>query len=347
MTTNPSQQEQDQDELYEHHRIIADEGQSLLRIDKFLLDRLPNVSRNKIQNAARDGNIRVNDQPIKPNYKVRPNDVITVVLPYPVPDKELHPENIPLDIVHEDDALLVINKAAGMVVHPGHGNRDGTLVNALLFHFKQLPSLSDETRPGLVHRLDKNTTGLMVIAKTEEALTDLSNQFFHRTTERKYVALVWGDLADDDGTIEGHIGRSPKDRKVMTIFPKGEQGKQAITHYRVLERFHYVTLVECKLETGRTHQIRAHFKYIGHPLFNDPEYGGNRILKGTSFSKYEQFIRNCFQLLPRQALHAASLGFTHPVSKEWLYFEPEWPEDIKAVLEKWRRYTAGRTQQDV
>lgn len=337
-------EENQEEELYEHHRIVADPGQDLIRIDKFLYDRLPNTSRNKIQNAAKSGNIRINDDTIKPSYKIKPGDVVSVVLPYPVRDKEIIPENIPLQIEYEDDAVLVVNKEAGMVVHPGYNNYSGTLVNALMYHFDDLPDADPEnTRPGLVHRLDKNTTGLMVIAKTEDALTKLSGQFFNRTTERTYHALVWGDFEEEEGTIEGHIGRSLKDRKIMQVFAEGDQGKHAITHYKVLERFGYVTLVECKLETGRTHQIRIHFKHIGHTLFGDPEYGGDKILKGTTFSKYRQFIENCLKICNRQALHAKTLGFEHPVTGEFMRFDSDLPQDMQQIIEKWKRYTSSRS----
>lgn len=334
------------EELYEHYHFVADKGQEVLRIDKFLIDRLPNTSRNKIQVAAKNGNILVNQSKVKPNYKVKPGDDISLVLPYPVRNLELIPQNIPLNIVHEDDEVIVINKQAGLVVHPGYGNYSGTLVNALMYHFDHLPSLPSDYygRPGLVHRIDKNTTGLMVIAKTEEALTHLANQFFERTTFRRYNAIVWGNLEQDEGTIVGNIGRSLKNRKVMDVFQDPDHGKHAVTHYKVLRRFGYVTLVECRLETGRTHQIRVHFKHIGHPLFNDEEYGGNKILKGTIFSKYKSFIENCFQLLPRQALHAKSLGFTHPVSGERLQFDSEIPDDMLQVLEKWERYASAGDQ---
>lgn len=344
MNEEAASQETESEELYEHYRFQADVGQNPLRIDKFLMDRIADTSRNKIQLAAKNGNILVNTKPVKPNYKVKPGDDISIVLPYPVREIELIPQDIPLDIVHEDNETLVVNKEAGMVVHPGYGNYSGTLVNALIHHFDNLPEIPDNYfgRPGLVHRLDKLTTGLMVIAKTEQALTHLAKQFFDRTTERRYNALVWGDVKEDEGTITGHIGRSLKNRKVMDVFPEGDYGKAAITHYKVLERFGYVTLVECKLETGRTHQIRVHFKYAGHPLFNDPEYGGNRILKGTTFTKYKQFVQNCFKILPRQALHARTLGYTHPVTGEFLQFGSELPEDMTEVLEKWRGYVASR-----
>lgn len=331
-----------QEELFEHYKFTADPGQELLRVDKFLMDRIPNTSRNKIQVAASSGNILANQKAVKSNYKVKPNDEISVVLPYPPRVIELIPQDIPLDILYEDDQVIVINKQSNMVVHPGYGNYTGTLVNALVHHFGNLPESSMENRPGLVHRLDKNTTGVMVVAKTEHAMTHLANQFFERTTERRYHALVWGDFEEDSGTVTGHVARSLKNRKVMDVFPEGDYGKHAVTHYKVLKRFGYVTLVECKLETGRTHQIRVHMKHIGHNLFNDNEYGGDKILKGTSFSKYKQFITNCFDVLPRQALHAKSLGFTHPKTGEWLQFETDLPEDISTILEKWDVYTSNR-----
>lgn len=331
------------DELFEHHNIIADKGQAVLRIDKFLTDRLPNSSRNKIQQAAADGNILVNGEVVKTNYKVKPEDEISIQLPYPPRETELIPENIPLDIVYEDDTLLVLNKPSEMVVHPGYGNWDGTLVNGLIYHFQNLPEAEgNEGRPGLVHRLDKNTTGIMVIAKTEQALTHLSKQFFNRTSDRRYQALVWGDVKEDEGKIEGNIWRSHKNRKVMDVFPEGDIGKTAITNFKVLKRYGYVTLVEYKLDTGRTHQIRIHSKWSGHPLFNDSEYGGDRILKGTTFTKYKQFVENCFRILPRQALHAKTLAFTHPKTKEWMEFNSELPYDMQQVLDKWDRYLIGR-----
>jgi len=336
-------EEQDSDELFEHYKYVADKGQAVLRIDKFLNDRLPNTSRNKIQDAANEGNIVVNGVTVKSNYKVKPLDEISFVLPYPPRVIELIPENIPLDILYEDDTLLVLNKPSELVVHPGYGNYSGTLVNALIYHINNLPEADgNEGRPGLVHRLDKNTTGIMVIAKTEHALTHLGKQFFDRTSSRTYQALVWGDMKEDSGRIEGHIGRSLKNRKLMDIFPDGEFGKAAITNFRVLERFGYVTLVEYKLETGRTHQIRAHSRFIGHPLFNDPEYGGDRILKGTTFSKYKQFINNCFEILPRQALHAKTLGFTHPKTGEWMEFTSDLPDDMKQVIDRWKNYIVNR-----
>lgn len=332
-----------EDELFEHHNLTADKGQAVIRIDKFLSNFLSNTSRNKIQQAAQDGNIIVNGSVVKPNYKVKPFDEVSIMLPYPPRETEILPENIPLDIIYEDDTLLVINKPSEMVVHPGYGNWDGTLVNALIYHFQNLPeAVGNEGRPGLVHRLDKNTTGIMVIAKTEHALTHLSKQFFDRTSDRRYQALVWGDVKEDEGKIEGNIWRSHKNRKVMDVFPEGDIGKTAITNFKVLKRYGYVTLVEYKLDTGRTHQIRVHSKWAGHPLFNDPEYGGDRILKGTTFTKYKQFVENCFQILPRQALHAKTLAFTHPETKEWMEFNSELPDDMQQVLEKWDRYLIGR-----
>lgn len=332
--------EETSEELYEHHRFVADLGQEVVRIDKFLIDRMPNTSRNKIQSAAKSGNIRVNDVTVKQNYKIKPGDEVSIVLPFPIRELELIPQDIPLDIVYEDDHVVVVNKPADMVVHPGYGNYKGTLVNALVYHFDNLPhKLQDYYgRPGLVHRLDKHTTGLLVVAKTEKALNDLAKQFHDRTTERRYWALVWGDV-EEDGTVTGHLGRSLKNRKLMTVFPDGEYGKHAVTHYKVLERFGYVTLVECKLETGRTHQIRVHMKHIGHPLFNDLEYGGDKILKGTTSAKYKSFIQNCFDLLPGQALHAKTLGFKHPATGEFMQFNSELPDNYKKVLDKWVTYT--------
>lgn len=332
------------DDLFEHHRIVADKGQGLVRLDKFLVDRLEKTSRSRIQDAHDKGFVKVNGTPVKSSYKLKPQDVITIELPYPVREFELLPEPIPLDILFEDDHLIVLNKQAGIVVHPGHGNYTGTLVNGLVYHFDNLPNNKqhDVNRPGLVHRLDKLTTGVMVIAKTPHALTHLSKQFFDRTIERRYVALVWGDI-DKNGTVIGNTGRSVHDRKIFTVFPDGSQGKHAVTHYTVLDRLGYITLVECKLETGRTHQIRVHMKHIGHTLFGDLEYGGDKVLKGTTFPKYKQFVENCFKILPRQALHARSLGFTHPFTGEWLYFEKEIPEDMSTVLEKWKTYTKANS----
>jgi len=333
--------ESEDEELYEHYRFKADPGQEVIRIDKFLIDRLPNTSRNKIQNAAKNGTILVDGVVVKQNYKVKPKDEISIVLPYPVREIELIPQNIPIDILYEDQQLAVVYKPSNMVVHPGYGNYSGTLVNALVYHFENLPQKAEDYygRPGLVHRLDKHTTGIMVIAKTEYALTNLAKQFYDRSTERLYHALVWGNVEEDQGTVTGHIGRSLKNRKVMTVFPEGDHGKHAVTHYKVLERFGLVTLIECKLETGRTHQIRTHLKHIGHTLFNDYEYGGDQILKGTLHQKYKMFIENCFSLIPGQALHAKTLGFQHPTTKKMLQFDSELPEGFKQILEKWRRYT--------
>ncbi len=338
----------EEQELYEHHRIVCDPKQSLIRLDKFLFDRLANTSRNRIQVAAKAGNVFVNGRAAKPSQKVKPGDEISIVLPYPQRDVEILPENIPLEILYEDDHILVLNKQAGLVVHPGHGNWTGTLVNALLYHFGKLPSVpgAEIPRPGLVHRLDKDTSGVMVIGKTEEALSHLARQFFDRTSDRRYNALVWGDFNEDEGVIEGNIGRSLRDRTVQFVFAEGDQGKPAITRYKVLERFRYVTLVECKLETGRTHQIRVHMQWKGHPLFNDAAYGGDRILKGTTFTKYRQFVENCFRLLPRQALHARTLDIDHPVTGKRMHFESPLPPDMQGVLDKWRHYTAFKPIDD-
>jgi 23S rRNA pseudouridine1911/1915/1917 synthase len=333
----------DQQELFEHYRFQADPGQSLLRIDKFLSDRLENSSRTRIQNAANAGNILVNNNTVKPNYKIKPGDIVQVVLPTPPREIELIPENIPLNIVYEDDDVLVVNKEPGMVVHPAYGNYTGTLVNALMWHFRDLPLFNTgESRPGLVHRLDKNTSGILVIAKNEYALNKLSKQFYDRTTDRRYNALIWGIPDPPEGTITGNVGRSIKDRKIMQVFKDDTEGKNAITHYKVLEDLGYISLIECKLETGRTHQIRVHFSHIKHPLFNDEEYGGNQILKGTTFTKYHQFIKNCFKILPRQALHAKSLAFNHPVTGKRLSFDSNLPDDMVQVIEKWRKYISGR-----
>ncbi len=334
---------EEQSELFEHFKIVVDKGQALLRLDKFLSTKIQNASRTKVQYAAEAGNILVNGKPEKSSYKVKPNDIISVVLPHPPHVTELIPEDIPLNIMYEDEHLLIVNKEAGMVVHPGYGNYTGTLVNALAWHLKDNPMFSSgEMRPGLVHRIDKDTSGILVIAKNDLAMNKLASQFFNRTTDRRYVALVWGELKEDEGTITGHIGRSPKDRRVMCVYEDGSEGKHAITHWKVIERLGYVTLVECKLETGRTHQIRAHFKHIRHPLFNDETYGGNEILKGTTFTKYKQFIQNCFKILPRQALHAKSLAFEHPVTGKWLAFDSPVPIDMQQLIEKWRNYIANR-----
>jgi 23S rRNA pseudouridine1911/1915/1917 synthase len=329
----------DETELFEHHRIVVDPKQSLVRIDKFLMDRLANATRNKIQNAIKVETVQVNGNAVKSSYKVRSGDMITVMLPQPPREDVVVPENIPLSIVYEDDDLLVVNKPAGMVVHPAYNNWTGTLVNALAWHFQNLPtSHSGDGRPGLVHRIDKDTSGLLVIAKTEFSMTHLAKQFFDHSIIRSYRALVWGVPENSEGTIQGHVGRSPKDRRVMTVYPEGEYGKHAITHYKLLKDLRYVSFLECRLETGRTHQIRAHMRYLGHTLFNDAIYGGDKVLKGTTFTKYKQFIDNCFKLLPRQALHAKSLGFVHPVTKKDMYFESDLPEDFAQALEKWEKY---------
>src|SRR5690606_19955206 len=327
-----------EDELYEHHRFEAGKGQAPLRVDKFLMNLVENATRNKIQKAADNGNIFVNDVPVKSNHKVKSNDVVRVLMEQPPFENIIVPENIPLDIVYEDDDLLVINKPAGLVVHPGHGNYTGTLVNALAYHFENLPLNSSE-RPGLVHRIDKDTTGLLVIAKTDWTMSELQKQFAAKTTEREYVALVWGNVQEDEGTIESYIGRHKVDRMQMASFPSDSTGeKYAVTHYKVIERLGYVTLVTCKLDTGRTNQIRVHMKPIGPTLFNDERYGGNRILKGTTFTKYKQFVENCFQILPRQALHAKTLGFEHTVRKEYLRLDSEIPKDMIECIEKCRNY---------
>ena len=339
----PEEEITDQQELFEHYRFKADPGQSLLRIDKFIFTRIESTSRTRIQDAAKAGNILVNNIPVRPNYKVKPGDIVQIVLPTPPREIELIPENIPINIVYEDDDVVVVNKEPGMVVHPAYGNYTGTLVNALMWHFKDLPLFqTGELRPGLVHRIDKDTSGILVIAKNELSLNKLSKQFYDRTTDRKYVALIWGTPVPSKGTITGHVGRNIRDRKIMQVFPDGSQGKAAITHYKVLEDLGYVSIIECKLETGRTHQIRVHFSYIKHPLFNDDEYGGDQILKGTTFSKYQQFVRNCFKALPRQALHAKSLAFDHPATGKRLSFDSELPDDMKQVIEKWRNYTSAR-----
>ena len=347
MSSSPSDQEFNESaELFEHFRIKVDPGQESLRIDKFLVNKLMQTSRTRIQSAAQAGNILVNEKAVKSNYKVKPNEVISIVLPHPPRETEILPEDIPLEVVYEDDEVLVINKAAGMVVHPGVGNHSGTLVNALYYYFRDLPLFqSGDMRPGLVHRLDKDTSGLLVIAKTEMAHNRLAKQFFDRKTRRRYLALVWGDMEEDEGSIEGNIGRDYKDRVRMKVYEDGSQGKHALTHYSVVERLGYINLVECRLETGRTHQIRVHFQHIRHPLFNDSTYGGDQILKGTTFTKYKQFVQNCFTILPRQALHARSLGFTHPVSGEEMNFESDLPADMNEVIMKWRRYLEGRTNE--
>jgi 23S rRNA pseudouridine1911/1915/1917 synthase len=331
--------EENDDELFEHHRIVADAKQGPVRIDKFLMDRLPNVTRTKIQNGIHDGFVKVNEKAIKPNYKVHPNDEIIIAFPEPPRDTDVVPENIPLNIVFEDEHLLVVNKAAGMVVHPAYQNWTGTLVNALTYHFQNLPEMpGNDGRPGLVHRIDKDTSGLLVIAKSERAMVSLAKQFYDHSIERTYQALVWGVPNPAQGTINVNVGRSLKDRRVTAAFPEGDFGRTAITHYKVLKDFRYVSLIECRLETGRTHQIRAHMKFIGHPIFNDATYGGNEALKGTIFSKYKQFVDNCFKVIPRQALHAKTLGFIHPITNKFMEFDSELPTDFKEVMERWEHY---------
>jgi 23S rRNA pseudouridine1911/1915/1917 synthase len=333
MENTSSVQDLEEQDLYEHFNIVVDKGQSLLRIDKFLMTRIENASRNRVQNAIDAGNVLVNNNTVKASYKVKPADEISIVFPHPPRDTEVYPEDIPLDIVYEDDDLLVVNKPAGMVVHPGYNN-----YNALAFHFDQLPTLPGNAgRPGLVHRIDKDTSGLLLISKNEMTMTKLAKQFFDHTITRKYLALVWGDI-EADGTVQGYIGRSAKNRIIMDVYEEEEKGKWSVTHYKVLERLGYVTLLSCQLETGRTHQIRAHMKHIHHPLLNDANYGGDKILKGTTFAKYKQFVQNCFDLMPRQALHAQTLGFIHPTTKEYMEFEAPLPPDFDAVLNKWRNY---------
>ncbi|MDR2844261.1 MAG: RluA family pseudouridine synthase [Candidatus Symbiothrix sp.] len=330
----------EEQELYEHFRFVADKGQTLLRVDKFLVDRITGASRNRIQQAADAGYIWANGLPVKDNYKVKPLDVITMVMDRPRHEFEIIPENIPLNIVYEDDDVLVVDKPPGLVVHPGHGNYTGTLVNAIAWHLQQKGELPPDNDPrlGLVHRIDKDTSGLLVIAKNPDAKTHLGLQFFNKTTKRQYIALVWGNVKADEGRIEGNLGRNPRDKMQMMVFPDGDTGKPAVTHYRVLERFGYVTLIECRLETGRTHQIRVHMKYIGHTLFNDARYGGNEMLKGTHHTKYKQFIQNCFDICPRQVLHAQTLGFVHPRTGEEIFLESPVPEDMTNLIKKWRKY---------
>ncbi len=337
---DPSEDAAEEGDLYEHYRIVADKGQGLLRIDKFLMTRIEGATRTRIQQAAHAGNILVNNKTIKPNYKVRPDDVITVVLPEPPREIEIIPEEIPIEIVYEDEDLLVVNKQAGLVVHPGYGNYTGTLLNAITYHImQQTGKEADASVPYMVHRIDRNTTGLLLVAKNEQAQSRLAKQFATHQVGRLYNALVWGTPDPEEGVITGHIGRGQRDRKVMEVYPDGEQGKHAVTHYKILEHFGYVSLVECRLETGRTHQIRAHFKYIGHPLFNDETYGGHRILKGTTFSKYTQFVKNCFKLIPRQALHARTLRFVHPSTLKEMMFDSTLPDDMNQVISKWKGYS--------
>ncbi len=339
MSTENNEEFSEEDDLFEHYRIVADKGQGPLRLDKFLSLHIANASRTKIQNGIEAEAVKVNGLISKASYKVKPLDVITLSLPEPPRDTDIIPEDIPLDIVYEDDVLMIINKPTGMVVHPAFGNWTGTLINGLVYHFNNLPTgRNGEGRPGLVHRIDKDTSGLLVIAKTEFAMTFLAKQFFEHTIERTYAALVWGELKEEKGTIEGHIGRSAKDRRVMSIFPDGSFGKHAITHFEVVKPIRYVSLIKCNLETGRTHQIRAHMKHIGHPIFNDPVYGGDRILKGVSNGTYKTMVQNCFGQLPGQALHAKSLGFIHPTSREWVQFDTELPENFQNIIDKWDTY---------
>ena len=334
--------EEEGNELFEHIRIVVDKGQQMERIDTFLTNHIQNISRNRVQNAAKAGNILVNEKAVKQNYKVKPNDVISIVFSYPPRDTDIKPQQIPLNIVYEDDDVIVVNKQAGLVVHPGHGNFDGTLLNGLAYHFEQTLQNVENKFGYLVHRIDKDTTGLMIVAKNETAQAILAHQFFEHSIHRRYYALVWGDFSEDEGIIEGNIGRSANDRRKMAVYPEGNQGKDAITHWKVLERFGYVTLNEYRLETGRTHQIRVHSQYIGHPLFNDAMYGGDMILKGTTFSKYKQFIDNCFKIIPRHSLHAKELGFVHPTTGKQMMFTSELPDDMVQVLEKWRNYMKSR-----
>ncbi|MEG2946799.1 MAG: RluA family pseudouridine synthase [Bacteroidales bacterium] len=329
--------------LYEHFRFVVDKGQKMTRIDKYLVDRMEGTSRNRIQNAADAGFIFVNGKPVKSNYKAKPLDVVSIMMDRPRHEFEIIPEDIPLDIIYEDEDVLVVNKQPGLVVHPGHGNYKGTLVHALAYHFKDMPGFDvADPRMGLVHRIDKDTSGLLVVAKTPEAKTHLGLQFFNKTTKRQYTAVVWGTVENDEGRIEGNIGRSVRDRLQMVVFPEGDMGKHAVTHYKVRERLGYITVVECRLETGRTHQIRVHMKHIGHTLFNDARYGGNEVLKGTTFAKYKQFVKNCFDICPRQALHAQTLGFVHPRTGEEMFFEAPIPQDMIQLMERWRGYIANR-----
>jgi len=335
----------DGEEVYEHHKQIVDDNQITMRIDKFIVNQIANMTRNKIQKLADQGFVFVNDIPVKSSYKIKPKDVIKILKDFPKRDNTLVAQDIPVTIVYEDDYLVIVDKEPGMVVHPSYGHYTGTLLNALKFHIDKLAECEDDTRPGLVHRIDKNTSGIIVVAKTPHALVHLQKQFYDRITSRRYRALVWGDFEQDEGTITGNIGRSLRNRKVMDVFPEGDEyGRHAVTHYSVLERFGYVTLVECRLETGRTHQIRAHFKHIGHPLFNDDTYGGDKVLRGTTFSKYKQFVQNCFKIMPRHALHAKSLGFHHPKNDEWMQFDSDLPSDLSAVIDRWRNYTEQRIQ---
>ena len=329
-------------DFFEHYEFIASTGQLPLRVDKFIMNFIENASRTKVQKAIESSNVLVNGSAVKSNYKIKPLDKVIVVYSYPKITHELIPQDIPINILFEDNDILIVNKEAGMVVHPGFGNYDGTLVNALAFHFNNLPSLDGQERPGLVHRIDKNTSGILVVAKNESSLSVMAKKFEKRDLNRLYIALVWGDIKEEKGTIIGNIGRSLKNRKIMSVFPEADYGKHAVTNYKVIERYGYTTLVECKLETGRTHQIRAHFKFLGHPLFNDFEYGGDRILKGTTFTKYKQFVQNCFKICPRHALHAKSLEFTHPSKNELVFFDSNLPEDMRKLIEKWKNYSKNQ-----
>ncbi len=341
----PEEEMQESDELYERLSLIVAGGQEPMRLDKFLMMRIEGATRNKIQQAIEDGMVLVNDKMVKANYRIRPQDKIVVYETRNPESSDIIPEDIPINIVFEDEDIIIVDKPAGMVVHPGSGNRSGTLINAIAYHLQQQnPGLEEKdlARFGMVHRIDKNTSGLLVLAKTPKAMNDLAKQFFAHTVHRRYVALVWGDFTEEEGTVVAHVGRHLRFRKLFTAYPDGEHGKDAITHYKVMERFNYVTLVECRLETGRTHQIRVHMQHIGHPLFNDDFYGGDAIVKGTVFTKYKQFVENCFKLCGRQALHARELGFIHPRTREQVMFTSALPEDISAVIEKWRRYSKGR-----
>jgi 23S rRNA pseudouridine1911/1915/1917 synthase len=349
MSENPDFASETLDDLYERKQLVVDKGQALLRIDKFLMTRIEGGTRNKLQRALYTGMVKVNGQIVKPNYRVRPGDEIIMYSDTEAESTDTKPENIPLDIVYEDDHVLVINKKPGMVVHPGSGNYSGTLINGVAWHLQQQnPDLNEDILPrfGLVHRIDKNTSGLLVLAKTDRAMESLAKQFFDHTIERRYMALAWGDFANDQGTIVAHVGRHQRFRKLFEAYPDGEHGKEAITHYTVLERMHYVTLLECVLETGRTHQIRVHMKYLGHPLFSDETYGGNEIVKGTVYSKYKQFVENCFAICPRQALHARTLGFVHPATREKMLFECPLPADFQALINKWRKYVSALKKRD-
>lgn len=346
---NDSDDVVDENELFEHHRFVVDKGQTITRIDKYLVNQMPKISRNRIQDAAENGSILVNEKAVKSNYRIKPNDVISIVLSYPPSEFQIIPQDIPLTVAYEDNDILLVNKQPGLVVHPGFGNFDGTLLNAVAWYLKDSPNFDvNDPRLGLVHRIDKDTSGLLLLAKNENAKTILGKQFFDKTTQRCYNALVWGNVKQDEGTIVGDIARDPRDRMLFTVFPEGENpnAKHAVTHYKVLERLGYVTLVECRLETGRTHQIRVHMKHIGHTLFNDERYGGNEVLRGNPSAKYKQFVKNCFEICPRQALHAKTLGFTHPRTGEHMFFESELPDDMQKLIEKWRVYASNKEMED-